>query len=165
MTEKSQREKPQGRVSSRSGTAPPESGRWKKGQSGNPGGAPKGILTYIREQTRDGKDLINFMLIVARGKIPEGLRNAKPKKATIMVGGKRQTAEVEADFKDRQDAVKWLMDRGYGKAVQPVEASGPGGGPMQFEAEIINAGQEFAGRIARLASRVGAEAGTGQVGS
>ena len=38
-----------------------------KGQSGNPGGRPKGLVRAIREQTRDGEELVAFVLRVFRG--------------------------------------------------------------------------------------------------
>ena len=36
--------------------------RWKKGESGNPGGRPKGIVVLVREMTNDGEKLVNTMM-------------------------------------------------------------------------------------------------------
>jgi hypothetical protein len=44
-----------------------------KGHSGNPGGCPKGLVRAIREQTRNGEQLVDFMLRVFRGEM-DGLR-------------------------------------------------------------------------------------------
>ena len=118
---------------------------WLPGQTGNPGGRPKGLAEKVRGATRDGESLVRFFLAVSAGKVPDEHGRA--------IKGKT------VELRERIEAHKWLADRGYGKAVQPVEASGPGGGPMQFEAEILNAGEDFAGRVARLAARVGAKAG------
>jgi len=74
-----------------------------KGQSGNPGGRPKGLVKAIREQTRDGEQLVAFMLQVFRGEVP---------------GTK---------LRDQMDAVTWLADRGFGKPVQALEHSGKDG--------------------------------------
>jgi hypothetical protein len=76
-----------------------------KGQSGNPGGRPKGLVSAIREQTRNGEELVTFMLRVLRG-------------------------EAGARLRDRLDAATWLADRGFGKPTQAMELSGRDGEPL-----------------------------------
>ena len=71
-----------------------------KGQSGNPAGRPKGIVRAIREQTRDGDDLVAFVVRVFRGEV-DGVR-----------------------LRDRLEAATWLADRGFGKPTQGVELAG-----------------------------------------
>ena len=71
-----------------------------KGVSGNPGGRPKGLASEIRERTKDGEELVGFMLRVFRGELPE------------------------AKLRDRLDAATWLSDRAFGKPVQAMEHSG-----------------------------------------
>ena len=71
---------------------------WKGGQSGNPGGRPKGIAAIaklIAKETRDGAEIVEYCLKVFRD------ANAKPK--------------------DRQDAANWLTERFIGKALQHVD--------------------------------------------
>src|SRR4029453_9860636 len=71
-----------------------------KGQSGNPGGRPKGLVRAIREQTQDGEELVSFMLRGLRGEAE---------------GGR---------LRDRLEAASWLADRGFGKPTQAMEVSG-----------------------------------------
>jgi hypothetical protein len=71
-----------------------------------PAGRPKGIIRAIREQTRDGDDLVAFVVRVFRGEV-EGVR-----------------------LRDRLGAATWLADRGFGKPTQGVEFAGKDGEPL-----------------------------------
>lgn len=68
---------------------------WKPGQSGNPGGRPKGLASYIRESTLDGRELADFLMEVMRG----------------------QT--MYSKVTDRLKACEMLMDRAFGKQFAP----------------------------------------------
>jgi hypothetical protein len=57
--------------------------------SGNAGGRPKGLVRRIREETRDGEELVDYMLAVLRD---EG-----------------------ESTKTRVEAASWLADRGFGR--------------------------------------------------
>lgn len=59
-------------------------------------------------------------LLVFLGDVAEG----KPVKQMIAVDGKIGVGKVSADVKDRLRALDILLDRGWGKASQPVELSG-----------------------------------------
>ena len=72
------------------------SGRFLPGVSGNPQGRPKGFAAIIREETREGAELVAYMLAVLR----------QPKQPTAL----------------RMAAAQWLADRGFGKAVAVLEA-------------------------------------------
>ena len=86
------------------GTAPAPRGRpFLKGQSGNPGGRPRGLVRAIRDQTREGDELVAFVMRVFRGEV-EGVR-----------------------LRDRLEAATWLADRGFGKPTQGVELAGKDG--------------------------------------
>ncbi len=67
---------------------------FRPGQSGNPGGRPKGLGAYIRAQTRDGEELVDIALEIVRSK---------------------------ANVRRRIEALHWLADRGWGKALESVD--------------------------------------------
>jgi hypothetical protein len=73
------------------------------GVSGNPSGRAKGFAAYIRQQTDDGRELVEFALDVLRGK-------------------------RRAPVKVRLEALAWLADHGWGKA--PIVHEVPDGGAV-----------------------------------
>jgi hypothetical protein len=79
---------------------------WLPGQSGNPGGRPKGLAVLsqaIVAQTEDGRELVQWYLGIFRG---EG----KPL-------GKKPT---EAQ---RFEAAAWLTERGWGRPPQQLDVT------------------------------------------
>src|SRR5262245_12477117 len=85
---------------------------WMPGApSPNPGGRPRGLAALVREQTGDGLELVAFMLTIFRGK------------------------RKGASLKLRMEAAAWLADRGFGKATQLLEMSGPEQEPLVIRIE------------------------------
>jgi len=70
--------------------------RWQKGQSGNPSGRrDRGLVAYIKEQTGDGREIIDYVLSVLR--------------------------DERASTRHRLQAAEWLSDRAFGRPRQEVE--------------------------------------------
>lgn len=84
---------------------------WKPGQSGNPSGRPK-LLEQVRDLARTHtEDAIKTLA---------DLMNDPTERGVVRV------AAAEA-----------LLDRAWGRPTQAVEASGPGGGPLQLAGVLI----------------------------
>lgn len=85
---------------------------WPKGKSGNPGGRPhesiKGLARKIRESTGDGEKIVDFYLAVFRGE--------------ALDDGRLPT------LAQRMEAAGILLDRGFGKAVTPIDLTTGGEG-------------------------------------
>ncbi len=79
---------------------------FKKGISGNPSGRPKSFGESIRRLTRDGEELVQLALKVLRGKL-----------SVKMFDKEGNPHDAEPSIKERLEAMKWLADRGWGKAL------------------------------------------------
>lgn len=82
----------------------PTSGRFEPGNPRGPG-RPKGagLKALIQESTRDGAELVEIMLSVARGQ-------------AMKVQGRRRGRTPR--ISERMEAIKYLTDRGWGRVPQ-----------------------------------------------
>lgn len=90
--------------------------RWQPGQSGNGRGQEPGVVARIRRQTRNGRELVDRLLAIARGEAIE----------TTEVGadGKEVVVRRSPPIKDRREALVWLLEKLAGKPRQEVGVTG-----------------------------------------
>ncbi len=120
---------------------PPEENRFAPGQSGNPGGRPKGAVSIVA--------IIRRMLDEERDDITTG---EKKKLAEIIADRLITKALNENNLRALQD----IIDRIDGKATLKSEISGPDGKPIT----INDARAELNRRLDGVASRVKKEGTT-----
>ena len=95
----------------------PEGRPFPKGVSGNPGGRPKGLAEAVKAKVgKDGKKLVEALYAIALG-TPKQIEDAFGRPLDVQV-------------KDRREAVKELLDRGFGRPMQALELTGADGAPM-----------------------------------
>jgi hypothetical protein len=105
----------------RKGGVPENLKRWPKGQTGNPNGRPpmlpdiKKVMAEALGAERNGKSGAQILIT---------------KLFTLAQKGNVKAAEM-------------LLDRGYGKAVQAMQLSGPDGGPLKLSYEPDKLPSEF----------------------
>lgn len=104
---------------------------WPKGKSGNPGGRPKRIgpqalAAYVLDETRQGRELVDHLVEIARGKATTTREVATKDGGTVEL-------KDHPSHRERLVAIQALWDRGMGTAIaqdkmpEPAEVE-PGGG-------------------------------------
>ena len=87
---------------------------WKPGQSGNPSGRPRGtrdLAGYVLEATGGGKELVDSLLSIARGVMPN---------VTVREGS-RPRKDQQVRPADQLKAIEMLLDRGFGRSPQQLD--------------------------------------------
>jgi hypothetical protein len=88
------------------------------GISGNPGGRPRGLASYVQGKTRDGQTLVDFAVDLVEGKLIDCEIVYPPKETGCQPTVIRYQQTPPARL--RLEAAQWLADRGWGKAIQEV---------------------------------------------
>ena len=87
---------------------------WQPGQSGNPSGRPKGtrdLAGYVLETTDGGRELIDALLSIARGVMPN----------VAVQDGSRPRKDQQVRPADQLKAIEMLLDRGFGRSPQQFD--------------------------------------------
>ena len=97
---------------------PPTKSRWKKGQSGNPGGRKK------RDAILD-----EFFEEVVRGQTKDGQPFAVERRRALLE--RLYTSAMDTRRKDHGRLLEVVCAYYFGKPRERLEMSGPGGGPIE----------------------------------
>jgi hypothetical protein len=85
-------------------------------------GRRKGLAALVRENTDDGRLLVQLMCRILRG---------GRFKVSLPANSKAHESLVRPSISDRIEAAKWLADRGWGKARDSVDIDGESRRPFQ----------------------------------
>lgn len=95
-------------------------GKFAKGIAQNPGGRPKGLARLVREQTKDGEEMVNIMLEIMRG-------THTIEHEAVNKDGEVVTFVSKPSHKDIRESIEWLSDRGWGRPVETVDLTSSSG--------------------------------------
>jgi hypothetical protein len=88
-----------------------EHGRFIKGTTPNPGGRPAGVAALFRSGTKDGKEVFDILIGIAR--------------------------DIETPAKQRIEACELILDRGWGKVAQEMKLGSDEESPMRMIVDVV----------------------------
>ncbi len=89
---------------------------WQPGRSGNPSGRPRGtrdLAGYVLETTDGGKELVDALVCLARGVLPN----------VAVQEGPRPRKDQQVRSADQLRAIEMLLDRGFGRSPQQLDVA------------------------------------------
>ena len=89
---------------------------WQPGQSGNPSGRPRGtrdLAGYVLETTDGGKELVDALVSIARGVMPN----------VPVQADSRPRKDQQVRPADQLKAIEMLLDRGFGRSPQQLDVA------------------------------------------
>jgi hypothetical protein len=89
---------------------------WQPGQSGNPSGRPRGtrdLAGYVLETTNGGKELVDALVSIARGVMPN----------VPVQADSRPRKDQQVRPADQLKAIEMLLDRGFGRSPQQLDVA------------------------------------------
>jgi DNA-binding MarR family transcriptional regulator len=110
-----------GNTGEKNGSYPNLRPAWRPGETGNPGGRSMSLVNLAweaRRATDGGRELIKLQLSIARGE-------------EIPVPGRARGQRPTLD--QRQQAIEWLANRGWGKAKEYIELTGEASPEQRLE--------------------------------
>jgi hypothetical protein len=89
---------------------------WQPSQSGNPSGRPRGtrdLAGYVLETTDGGKELVDALVSIARGVMPN----------VPVQADSRPRKDQQVRPADQLKAIEMLLDRGFGRSPQQLDVA------------------------------------------
>lgn len=105
---------------------------FRPGQSGNPGGRPRGVAEFKEMAKKSCPDAIKLAGQLVRVglqmlSLRKQIKNTAPADLTV-----EQVSALDFDYRSALAAAVFIRDTGMGKPAQAIEVTGKDGGPVEY---------------------------------